>query len=71
MSNQTTHTSALLAIDQVDFIQMADTAILIAAARGEIDLSHLARETLSQRGLNLAGGWVGFNQANKLLITNS
>lgn len=37
--------------------------ILIAAARGDIDLNALARIELANRGLGMSGHWVGFKEA--------
>lgn len=48
------------------YIQTIPTAVLAAAARGEIDLNHLAKLELACRGLDLNGKWIGFEQAGKL-----
>ncbi len=48
-------------------LQTAHVALLAAAARGEVDLNQMAREELASRGLDSAGRWVGFVQANALL----
>ena len=50
-------------VDQLGFLQLADTAVLAAVARGEIDLNRLARETLANRGMDANGQWVGFDEA--------
>lgn len=45
-------------------LQALDTSILIAAARGEIDLNALARKELASRGISpRTGAWVGFAKA--------
>ena len=49
--------------EQMGFLNIADTDILIAAARGEIDLNELAAKVLANRGLNKDGVWVGFKEA--------
>jgi hypothetical protein len=51
------------------FMQIAATAVLAAAARGEIDLNAIARRELANRGLDLQGKWVGFQQAAAIAET--
>lgn len=53
--------------DEELVLQSAATALLTAAARGEIDINALAREELANRGLDLNGQWVGFKAARALL----
>lgn len=62
------YSSGKFTIDQVGFIQTADTEVLAAVARGEIDLNQIAREALAGRGLNDQGRWVGFDQARAALV---
>lgn len=50
-------------IDQLGFIQLANSDILAAVARGEYDLNLLARRELAARGLNPDEKWVGFENA--------
>lgn len=52
-----------LPIDEAMILQGANTEILVAAAKGTIDLQQMAREELASRGLDLDGRWVGFPQA--------
>lgn len=54
-------------VDEVGFIQTALAKVLSAAAKGEIDLNQLAREELANRGQDIHGNWVGFEQARALL----
>jgi len=54
-----------LPIDDVLILQSAHTTLLVAAARGEIDLNELARATLADRGLDKSGRWVGFAEAQR------
>jgi len=54
-------------VDEIGFIQIADTKVLAAVARGEIDLNRLACEELASRGLDHHGAWVGFGKAEELL----
>ncbi len=58
-----TFTSREFTIDEVGFIQTADTKVLAAVARGEIDLNLIAREEMAARGLDRDGKWVGFDKA--------
>lgn len=52
-----------LKIDEILILQGAHTKLLLAAAAGKIDLNHLAREELANRGLDCSGRWVGFKAA--------
>lgn len=61
----------MLTEDQLGFLQLADTAVLAAVARGEIDLNRLARETLAGRGMDADGKWVGFEEAARRLSESS
>ena len=47
-------------IDEALILQSAHRALLVAAARGDVDLNALAREELAARGLDADGRWVGF-----------
>lgn len=42
------------------------TELLAKIASGEIDCQDLAKRTLAQRGVDLKGQWVGFDQAAKI-----
>jgi len=53
-------------VDEIGFIQIADTRVLAAVARGEIDLNLIAREEMAARGLGLHGEWVGFQKARQI-----
>ena len=53
-------------VDEVGFIQIALTKVLAAAARGELDLTLLAREELASRCLDTQGEWVGFDRARQI-----
>lgn len=61
-----TYTTGNFTLDELGFIQTAAAKVLAAAARGELDLNRLAREELSNRGLDLNGTWVGFEQARAI-----
>ncbi len=53
-------------------LQTIHSAILSAAARGELDLNQVARIVLAGRGQDLNGKWVGFDRAAEIHnITNS
>lgn len=60
-------TSSPFTADDLGFLQLADTAVLAAAARGELDLNRLARETLAARGMADDGKWIGFDEARARL----
>jgi len=61
-----TYTRGNFSIDEIGFIQIADTQVLAAVARGELDLNRIAREELAARGLDLNGTWVGFEKAREI-----
>ena len=61
-----TSTRGRFTIDEIGFIQTADTKVLAAVARGELDLNRIAREELAARGLDLNGVWVGFEKAREI-----
>ena len=47
-----TFSSGNFTIDGIGFIQTADTRLLAAVARGELDLNRIAREELAARDLD-------------------
>ena len=49
-------------VDDLGFIQLVDAKILVAVARGDLDLNAVARRELASRGLDQTGKWVGFEQ---------
>jgi len=51
-----------------DYMQLALTSVLAAAARGDIDLNQLAREELLKRGVNANGEWIGFEEARRIRL---
>lgn len=61
-----TYRSTEFTVDELGFIQIAQTKVLVAAARGELDLNRLAREEMASRGLDLQGDWVGFDRARQI-----
>ena len=61
-----TYTTGNFTVDELGFIQLAKVNVLLAAARGELELNCLAREELASRGLDLNGTWVGFEQARAI-----
>jgi hypothetical protein len=61
----TEHTKPF-SIDELGFLQLADTTVLATVARGELDLNRLAREELASRGLDEQGRWVGFPRAAEI-----
>ena len=66
MKNQSGYSAGPFSVDEIGFIQIADTKVLAAVARGEIDLNRIAKEELAARGLGLHGEWVGFKAARTI-----
>jgi hypothetical protein len=62
----TTPTAPTLATTAAEWIQTIPSAVLAAAARGDLDLNAIAREELAGRGLNREGTWVGFPEAKRI-----
>ncbi len=58
--------SRTFTVEELEFIQTGPTALLAAAARGELDLNRLARVELASRGLDRDGVWVGFERAREI-----
>ena len=58
--------TALFTVDELGFIQLADTKVLAAVARGEVVLNAVARRELANRGLDHTGTWVGFPEAARI-----
>lgn len=46
--------------------QTTDTELLVHAVNKKIDLLHLVKQELANRGLNKNGLWVGFEKAKKI-----
>ncbi len=66
METKSGYSAGPFTVDEIGFIQIANTKVLAAAARGEIDLNRIAREELANRGLGLHGEWVGFQAAREI-----
>ena len=66
MEKKAGYTAGPFTVDEIGFIQIADTRVLAAVARGEIDLNRIAREELAARGLGIHGEWVGFQKARQI-----
>ena len=65
------YTTGNFTVDEIGFIQIAATRVLVAASRGDLDLNQLAREALASRGLDQGGVWVGFGRAEVALATTA
>ena len=65
MSSKIGYSSGPFTVDEIGFIQIAPVKVLVAAAKGEIDLNRIVREELASRGLGLNGEWVGFEKARR------
>ncbi len=57
-------------VDELGFIQLADSKILAAVARGELDLNAIARRELANRGLDRSAKWVGFPAAARIAASD-
>ena len=66
MEKKSGYSAGPFTVDEIGFIQIADSKVLVAVARGEIDLNRIAREELANRGLGLHGEWVGFQKAAQI-----
>ena len=66
MEKKTGYTAGPFSVDEIGFIQIAATKVLVAVVRGEIDLNRIAREELAARGLGIHGEWVGFQKARQI-----
>jgi hypothetical protein len=66
MNKKAGYTAGPFSVDEIGFIQIAPAKVLVAVARGEIDLNRIAREELASRGLGLNGEWVGFRTAREI-----
>lgn len=60
------YTSGPFNVDEIGFIQIAESKVLAAVARGEIDLNRIAREEMAARGLDQQAKWVGFDKAREI-----
>lgn len=52
-------------VEKLGYISMADTDLLLAAAKGEVDLNEIARWVVASRGIGANGAWVGFPEAKR------
>lgn len=66
MKEKTGYSAGPFSVDEIGFIQIAETKVLAAVARGEIDLNQIAKEELASRGLGIQGQWVGFERAREV-----
>lgn len=57
---------ALLAGEAAGYLQTFPDRLVAAAARGDLDLTALARQELASRGLNHEARWVGFPEAARI-----
>lgn len=66
MTKKDRYSSGPFTPDELRFIEIAPTKVLVAVARGEINLNRIARQALASRGLGLNGEWVGFQKAREI-----
>jgi hypothetical protein len=62
------YTTEKFSVVEIGFIQIAQSRVLAAVAHGELDLNLIAREELAMRGQDENGNWVGFHQAEAILL---
>ena len=53
-------------IDELGFLHLAETKVLMAVAKRRLDLNDLACRELADRGLDHRGTWVGFPKARAI-----
>lgn len=53
------------ASEKIGAMQLMHTDILLAAAKGQIDLNDIARHLVASRGIGTSGEWVGFPEAER------
>jgi hypothetical protein len=61
------YTTAGFSVDELEFIQHVPARVLVAVARGVLDLNNLSKEELVHRGLSQDGLWVGDRRATTSL----
>lgn len=49
-----------------DYLQTIPAPLLAEVACGRVDIARLVRAELADRGLDVAGNWVGFGEAERL-----
>lgn len=52
-------------VDRLGYLRKMDTELLLAAAKGEVDLNEIARWVVASRGIGANGAWVGFPEAKR------
>jgi hypothetical protein len=62
------YTTGKFTVDEIGFIQIAQSRVLAAVAHGELDLNLIAREELSIRGQDENSSWVGFYKAQEMFL---
>ena len=53
------------AVEKTGAMQLMDTDILLAAAKGVLDLNEVAAHLVACRGIGKDGKWVGFDEAER------
>ena len=57
--------------DKLGWMQLMDSDLLVAAAKGDLDLNEVARWVLASRGIGESGRWVGFDEAKRQMAVLS
>lgn len=58
-------------VDRLGYLRMMDTQLLLAAAKGQVDLNEVARWMVADRGIGINGAWVGFPEAHRQMAALS
>lgn len=53
-----------------EHLQPLPTELLIAMAKGEVDIQAIAAKLVAERGLNAEGKWVGFEKAAEVWLVS-
>lgn len=52
----------------LEHLQPLPTELLLAMAKGEVDVEAIAAQLVAERGMNQDGKWVGFDVAEKIWL---
>lgn len=58
-------------VEKLGYLPLMDTDLLVAAAKGEVDLNEVARWVLAAQGIGEGGRWVGFDEAERQMAVLS
>ena len=55
----------MFAVDKAGAIQLLDSDVPLAAAKGDLDLNEIARFILAGRGIGRDGTWLGLDESRR------